>query len=467
MENKFFDYRTEPVNGSDVVDLHKTGMSYYDDFLSKNPKTLEWLRDRKNLIGEVVMMTPEEYYQQCSDYGFLNRHPSVDSLKQSRAVDTKTLAHLKDVLTEYGKKFPMPMLNKADPGQEGLHRMMVIGDMFGWDHKVPVLVIDWADKQRAFEEQKRARIEKIEYRIKDAVRDTLRYKFRNIDELREQIQTELDNQFEYDDDISTPVNFELTSNEQTQEFKVTIGAAEYSFDYEDVQFIDDVEDDVESDDIDIGLDDLEDLDDFMVRYFGNNYKETAGDVYNKLKTKLDEDVTKEVDSQGNELSPEQQAFFKQSKVRDKNGNLFVCYHGSGVVFTTFDKNKIRTGNSLGRGFYFSTDAGTSEHYLKQGGEVKQVYLNIKNPKFFTIEADHQAFLVQTALEYKIPAFDKNHRQINLNNYVSELLQSKGYDGVIAYIPAENKYEIVAYEPEQIKSTSNRTPTNKADINEEV
>ena len=242
-EEEFFDYRTAPVNGKDVVDLHRTGMSFYDDFLSGDQKTLQYLKDKKNLSGEVVMMSPDEYFQACSDYGFPNSHPSVENLKQDRARDVKILDHLKQVLTVYKHKFPMPMLNKADKGQEGLHRMMVIGDMFGWDHKVPVLVVDWADKQRAFEEAKRKRIEKIEYRIRRAVHDTLYYKFNNIDELREQLQWELDKQFDSDDDVSTPVQFELTSDEQNNEFIVTIGSATYSFDYEDVKFIEPSEED--------------------------------------------------------------------------------------------------------------------------------------------------------------------------------------------------------------------------------
>ena len=179
LENDFYDYGTAGIQGSDVVDLHKTGMSYYDDFLSNDPKTLDYLKNNKNLVGKVVMMSPDEYFQQCSDYGFRDRHPSVQVLKQQRYADEKTIQHLKNVLTVAKKKFPMPMLNKASNGQEGLHRMLVIGDMFGWDHKVPVLVVDWADKQRASEEAEKKRLEKIEYRIRRAVQDALYYKFNN------------------------------------------------------------------------------------------------------------------------------------------------------------------------------------------------------------------------------------------------------------------------------------------------
>ena len=165
-EQEFYDYKTAPVIGNKVIDLHRTGISYYDDFLSNDLKTIEYLRNNKNLVGEVVMMSPEEYFQACSDYGFPERHPSVERLKEQRRTDTEKLQFLKDVILIHKKRFPMPMLNKADSGQEGLHRMMVIGDLFGWDYKVPVLVVDWANKQRAFEEQKRKRLQRIEYNIK-------------------------------------------------------------------------------------------------------------------------------------------------------------------------------------------------------------------------------------------------------------------------------------------------------------
>ena len=268
-ESEFYDYKTDPVNGSDVVDLKHTGMSFYDQFIQGNQEDIDYLRDNKNLVGEVVMMSPTEYFKACSEYGFPNSHPSVETIKQQRYRDEKTLNHLKDVLTVYKKKFPMPMLNKAEAGQEGLHRMLVIGDMFGWDHKVPVLVVDWADKQLAYEQQKRARIQKIEYNIRKAVKQALEYKFRNIEELEEQLQWELDRVFEYSD-VDTPVRFELTSDEQNKEFTVAIGEASYSFAYEDVQFIDfDVDDELEVDDLD-----LEETDEILKKYFGDDWRET-------------------------------------------------------------------------------------------------------------------------------------------------------------------------------------------------
>ena len=277
LERDFYDYKTGDVNGTDVVDMNKTGMSFYDDFLSNDLSKLEYLKNSKNLVGEVVWMTPQEYFQQCAEYAFSN-HPSVETLKKQRYADKNTLNHLKDVLTVAKKKFPMPMLNKAHEGQEGLHRMIVIGDMFGWNLKVPVLVVDWADKQRAYENKKIERRQRIAYNIKMAVLETLRYKFSNIDELKDQLQWELDRKFEYNpDEIETPVQFELTSDEPNKEFTVSIGAANYSFNYDDIQFIDSEEDDLDIDDLEI--------DDFLVRYFGDDWRETFPHLKDKFNIK--------------------------------------------------------------------------------------------------------------------------------------------------------------------------------------
>lgn len=47
------------------------------------------------------------------------------------------------------------------------------------------------------------------------------------------------------------------------------------------------------------------------------------------------------DSEGNTLSEGPQEYFKDSKVRDEDGNLLVMYHGTDSDFTVFDKTKGR------------------------------------------------------------------------------------------------------------------------------
>ena len=65
----------------------------------------------------------------------------------------------------------------------------------------------------------------------------------------------------------------------------------------------------------------------------------------------------EYDSAGNELTPQQSSYFKNSVVRDNRGRLLVCYHATYSDFDTFDKSKVGSGSggSFGSGFYFTID----------------------------------------------------------------------------------------------------------------
>ena len=97
------------------------------------------------------------------------------------------------------------------------------------------------------------------------------------------------------------------------------------------------------------------------------------------------------DTLGNSLSKEQVDFFKDSKVRDENGNLMVMYHGTpNGNFNTF---QISDGahNSLmaqyGAGYYFDASKDSAKRYTQnvnktsgiKNPKVFETYLNIKNP----------------------------------------------------------------------------------------
>ena len=107
------------------------------------------------------------------------------------------------------------------------------------------------------------------------------------------------------------------------------------------------------------------------------------------------------DSDGNQLSKEQQAFFRDSVVRDADGNLMVMYHGTanGGAFTVFDGDKLgndtRT-TQVGQGFYFTNMRKEAESYMKNvdiygrvtrgsNPHLHQAYLNITKP--FDINTD--------------------------------------------------------------------------------
>ena len=67
-----------------------------------------------------------------------------------------------------------------------------------------------------------------------------------------------------------------------------------------------------------------------------------GDIKNSISnTNFQENQSNVVDSIGRKLSKEQQNFFKDSQVRDENGNLKVMYHGTSTRndFTIFENGK--------------------------------------------------------------------------------------------------------------------------------
>jgi len=166
------DYGTGKVVGKDIFD-RKTHISFYDELLT-NP---EYMAKKENLKGEIVMMSPNEYYRECATKIF--RNTTVDSLKEQRRWNEKTLEYLTKLVTQYKRRMFMPYISYAERGQEGLHRMMVAGDLFGWDEKFPVLVITTYDEERKRREDKI----KEEYTIRKMFRDAVdRYRYEYEDE---------------------------------------------------------------------------------------------------------------------------------------------------------------------------------------------------------------------------------------------------------------------------------------------
>ena len=116
----------------------------------------------------------------------------------------------------------------------------------------------------------------------------------------------------------------------------------------------------------------------------------------KAKAEEDDGIRNSLrDSEGNELSKEQIEFFKDSRVRDKEGRLLTMYHGTanGGAFTIFEGDKLsnRTLTSqIGQGFYFTNvkeEAQAYMHNVDTWGRTSkgtnpylhEVYLNITNP----------------------------------------------------------------------------------------
>lgn len=185
---------------------------------------------------------------------------------------------------------------------------------------------------------------------------------------------------------------------------------------------------------------------------GNSQKATPSDVssslyslLNKLQNvnenfaKNSEKLTNAVDSDGNKLSEAQAEFFKDSKVRDEDGNLLKVYHGTSESFTVFDKTKGRANMDI-QGMFFSPWEIDAKGY---GGNVNAYYLNIKNPA-----SGREGYM----------ALNKFKGQNNAGIKAREYLESLGYDGV-----NNDDEEYVAFNSNQIKLTDNLTPTENEDI----
>ncbi len=231
----------------------------------------------------------------------------------------------------------------------------------------------------------------------------------------------------------------------------------------------------------------------------NSEKSTESDIKYSLRE----------DSEGRKLSKKQAEFFRNSKVVDENGNLLVVYHGTpNGNFFTFEYNKSRqTGTDYGKAFYFTTNLKNAKGYAKDnhkdprikeyelkreslkkqilaetdttkrqelekqfrnvkvdgksileilydvdydtGGEVRQVYLNLVNP----LIADAQK-------KYHYEVYPELFKQAIKN----------GNDGIIVRnVDDSSKYGVglsdvyIAFSPEQIKLTTNETPTANPDI----
>ena len=185
------------------------------------------------------------------------------------------------------------------------------------------------------------------------------------------------------------------------------------------------------------------------------------------------------DSDGNQLTKEQQEYFKESKVRDFNGKLQVVYHASDTDFNVFSKDRIGSGagNIYGKGFYFTYREDVAGDY----GYPRAFYLNMKNPYVFdgfnygdasTIAERWVDTLNEHGIEYnhsdRLEKYHFDNEEVDESELihdtvgvhkVADVVRQMGYDGII--IPSAGEY--IAFEPEQIKGVGNTKPTDDPDI----
>ena len=120
----------------------------------------------------------------------------------------------------------------------------------------------------------------------------------------------------------------------------------------------------------------------------------------------------------------------------------ILYHGTNTEFDVIDLSKSKPNKDFGQGFYLSErDFG-----WMYGKNKMELFVNAKNPLFLND---------QNAYEIREPFFNSNgafgsESSVEFTKYVL----SKGYDAVVY----ENGEEIVAFNPNQIKSATENVGT---------
>lgn len=273
--------------------------------------------------------------------------------------------------------------------------------------------------------------------------------------------------------------------------------------------------------------------DDKLRGYTENFEPTLEALYEamqpgKKKSAKTTNYSEESDSTGRSLTEAQVRYFKNSKIRDKNGILIPMYHGSeNAGFTVFNSEygissrfffftdsldaakgysgthdlfKVKDYSSIGELENYIDDAGYGDDYSvrKNGSEYEllddrgnveatgslsdlqiafdslsgwgggdasnyEVYLNITNPLVIDGKGNNWD---------EIPVPWQNETMTT--NAIAEYAYENGYDGIkvtnifdIGLYNSSREYKptnvVVAFEPNQIKLTSNLNPTDDADI----
>ena len=192
------------------------------------------------------------------------------------------------------------------------------------------------------------------------------------------------------------------------------------------------------------------------------------------------------DSQGRQLTNEQAEYFKDSKIRDENGNLMVVYHGTpNGDFTEFKD-----------GTYFTDNKEYADRYQNPGASSISSGKTASNPKTFEVYLDIKKPFDLSDPEARrvyIEDYIKGGNAMGINPYLSDAEYAKietidwtegedlreflidngyDYDGLVLDEGADGGYgdavksrgkSYVVFSAEQIKNVDNQSPTSDPDI----
>ena len=234
------------------------------------------------------------------------------------------------------------------------------------------------------------------------------------------------------------------------------------------------------------------------------------------------------DSVGRELTEAQQEYFKDSKVRDADGNLLVMYHQTDGTFTVFDTKHKGAGAGDDETPFGIFLKRTSRNIGVRGEKQMELYADIRNPlrvrdrtelvsklrelsvdyarlkdesaqidkeygaKFEEAKNAFKSFIIQwrknnpdapPRAAYDADGFDaafnaednvvkewtraKDELALRAKTSITQALRDNGYDGVIlendkgSWGRSTDAY--IALDANQVKNTTNKTPTTDPDI----
>jgi len=257
---EFYDYRTGRITGDNIFDTSTTGVSYYNELLPGSSEE-NYYRNQKNLVGEIIYLTPEQYFENCVKYAFPNS--SVEKLKKERSRDTESLETIRTVI-DNNVQLPMTMINAAAGSQEGLHRMYVVGEDYGWNNKkYPVLFIDYYNKNLQKEVELNKRKNNIEQKIKQAVLDACEYKYNSFEQFVNELRWTLNNSFRYFDEFEDFEDVPFKIEKDNDLIIVTVLDVSFIFNISDINItnnsLDDSEEEINIDDLLVDDIDIYDL----------------------------------------------------------------------------------------------------------------------------------------------------------------------------------------------------------------
>lgn len=177
----------------------------------------------------------------------------------------------------------------------------------------------------------------------------------------------------------------------------------------------------------------------------------------------------DTDTRGNKLTKEQQDFFADTTLKQKNGKLKVLYHGSPNTFNVFKAGDI--------GFHLGTKSQARTR-VGAKGNVVEYYGNLRNPIKFDVDLGSwdADYVLTNRLVEKGVISDEEARGVlrtddgkkrstgDANKRLRELLRDKGYDGISyknSFEGSGNSY--ILFDPNQAKRIDNYNPTDSPDV----